>query len=167
MDRAAAMKGAGPQHITTRSAMSGTARAISSDDMRPVRPGHEGSAPAVSGSRNSRSPLIRPASSASSSRKTKSCGVRPACRNTTSASPALSAISRSIDITGVIPEPPDRNRYFRAGASGRRKVPRGPCARTEAPGVRLSCSQFDTTPPATRLTVMVKAPGRVGGEEML
>jgi hypothetical protein len=43
---------------------------------------------------------------------------------------------------------------LRAGWRAQVNSPAGPSTRTGAPGCRLSCSQFDTLPPGTRLTVI-------------
>lgn len=74
---------------------------------------------------------------------------------------------RAIDIIGVTPLPPDSSRYFCAGCRRQEKSPIGPSARTVSPGLRLSCSQFETGPPGTRLTVNDTACGRVGVEEIV
>ena len=68
---------------------------------------------------------------------------------------------------GVTPLPPDRSRYFAPGWVKHEKSPIGPSARTLSPGARWSCSQFETGPPATRLTVIARVWGRVGVEEIV
>jgi hypothetical protein len=68
-------------------------------------------------------------------------------------------------INGVMPEPADRYSSLRAGPASGVKMPAGPEAARALPGCRLSCSQFDTTPPGTRLTVIEKVNGRVGVDD--
>ncbi|MNT17673.1 hypothetical protein D3C71_1808600 [compost metagenome] len=72
-----------------------------------------------------------------------------------------------MDIRGVIPEPADRKRYRWAGCRADENSPAGPNTRNASPTSRRSCSQFDTLPPGTRLTVMDKVCGRVGGDEIV
>jgi hypothetical protein len=74
---------------------------------------------------------------------------------------------RVIDISGVMPLPAGRNRYFGARWCAMLNRPSGPLMCSLSPTARLSCSQLDTGPPGTRLTVMVSPPDGVGGEEMV
>ena len=104
---------------------------------------------------------------ASSLRKTMSLGVRALWRNTTSASDPRSYIVRIIDMSGVMPLPADRKRYLSAGCRASVKAPSGAIAVTLLPGTTLSCTQLETVPPMTRLTVMAIRCGRVGGEEIV
>ena len=74
---------------------------------------------------------------------------------------------RAIDISGVMPLPPERKRYLGAGCASIVNTPSGPKALSAMPGRRLSWSQFDTRPPGWRFTVIESRCGRVGGEEMV
>jgi hypothetical protein len=103
----------------------------------------------------------------SSRRKMMSDGVRALWTKTTSASEPRSYRLRVIDMTGVIPLPPERNRYFADGWRAVVKTPKGPSAEMRVPGVIVSCSQFETRPPGWRLTVMPSRWGRVGGVEIV
>ncbi|MNP39968.1 hypothetical protein D3C76_1335650 [compost metagenome] len=94
-----------------------------------------------------------------------SVGVRALCTKTMSRLPAMSQAARVIDIKGVTPEPADRYNNLVAGWPTGVKLPAGPEALRLSPGLRLSCSQFDTAPPGTRLTVMENAKGRVGEDD--
>ena len=96
-----------------------------------------------------------------------SAGVRALCTNTTSASEPRSYRVRVIDMTGVIPLPPDRKRYFADGWRAVVKTPKGPSAEMRVPGAIVSCSQFETSPPGWRLTVIPSRCGRVGGVEIV
>jgi len=96
-----------------------------------------------------------------------SAGVRAWCTNTTSAGSREPWIVRSIDITGVMPLPADRKRYRSAGWCAVLNRPRGPATATGTPGRRWSCSQLDTGPPGTRLTVIVSSSGRLGADAMV
>ena len=78
-----------------------------------------------------------------------------------------SASARSIDMTGVMPEPPDTSSNGPSPAAGSVNAPDGPMPRSSWPGLGWSCSQFDTRPPATRLTVTEKPRGASGDDEML
>ena len=73
---------------------------------------------------------------------------------------------RVIDISGVTPLPAERKRYSGAGCSARLNRPYGPATCRVSPTVRVSCSQFETGPPGTRLTVIASS-GRVGGDEIV
>ena len=52
-----------------------------------------------------------------------------------------------MDMTGVIPLPPERKRYLADGWRAMVKTPKGPSAEMRCPGTMLSCSQLDTSPP--------------------
>ena len=67
-----------------------------------------------------------------------------------------------------MPQPAENN-ATRAGTSlGRRaKSPAGANAGSSSPGYRLSSSQLDTRPPATRLTVIDSVSGRDGLDEII
>jgi hypothetical protein len=103
----------------------------------------------------------------SSRRKMMSDGVRALCTNTTSASEPRSYRVRVMDMTGVMPLPPDRKRYLFDGWRAGVKTPKGPSAEMRCPGDIVSCSQFDTRPPGWRLTVIPSRWGRVGGVEIV
>ena len=96
-----------------------------------------------------------------------SAGVRVLCTNTTSASEPRSYRVRVIDMTGVIPLPPERKRYFAERCRAIVNTPKGPSAEMRFPGAIVSCSQFDTRPPGWRLTVIPSRWGRVGGVEIV
>ena len=108
-----------------------------------------------------------PAIASSSRRKMMSDGVRALCTNTTSASEPMSYRVRVMDMTGVIPLPPERKRYLAAGLRAIENTPKGPSAEMRFPGTISSCSQFDTRPPGWRFTVIPSRCGRVGGEEIV
>ncbi|MNJ58263.1 hypothetical protein D3C77_538910 [compost metagenome] len=94
-----------------------------------------------------------------------SFGVRALCTKTMSSSACRSAAARVMAISGVTPEPADRYSNLRAGPATGVNTPAGPEAARAWPGRRLSCSQLDTVPPGTRLTVMAKVNGRVGVDD--
>ncbi|MNY60211.1 hypothetical protein D3C86_1967340 [compost metagenome] len=94
-----------------------------------------------------------------------SLGVRALCTKTMSRSACRSAAARVIAISGVIPEPADRYSNLRAGPATGVKTPAGPEAAIASPALRLSCSQLETAPPGTRLTVIEKVNGRVGVDD--
>ncbi len=96
-----------------------------------------------------------------------SAGLRAEWTKATSRGSPRSWKVRAIAIIGVTPLPPDRSRYFCAGWVKQEKSPIGPSARTVSPAFRVSCSQFETGPPGTRLTVIDRACGRVGAEEIV
>ena len=70
-------------------------------------------------------------------------------------------------MTGVMPLPPDRNRYFADGWRAAVNTPKGPSAAMRCPGAIVSWSQFETRPPGWRLTVIPSRRGRVGGVEIV
>ena len=92
-------------------------------------------------------------------------GVRALCTKTMSSWAAMSKPARVIDINGVTPEPAERYSSIFAGCPTGVKLPAGPDALSESPARRLSCSQFDTTPFGTRLTVIENEKGRVGDDD--
>ena len=49
-------------------------------------------------------------------------------------------------LSGVIPLPPDRNKYLEASWSVQVKSPIGPCTATRMPGRICACSHGDTSP---------------------
>ena len=73
---------------------------------------------------------------------------------------------RSIDITGVIPEPAVRNSTDGGGGSGRTKLPCGAANRTTVPGRTPLTRWVDRKPSGMALTVMlrVRDPVARGGE---
>lgn len=94
-----------------------------------------------------------------------SSGVLALCRKITSVSEFKSCIARDMDMSGVIPLPAERNKYDRLVGrqlSKQENSPAGPNTRTWLPTFKLSCSQLETMPPGTRLTVMDTRSGRVG-----
>ena len=95
-------------------------------------------------------------------------GARAQWTNTVSGSSARSWSARTIDISGVTPLPPDRNRRLPHGRRSVENSPIGPVAWTMSPGFRLAWSQPDTGPPSVRFTVIdtVSGPGRGGGERV-
>ena len=62
---------------------------------------------------------------------------------------------RSIDITGVIPEPAVRNRIFAGAGSGNTKLPCGAASLTMVPGATPPTRCVDRKPSGMALTVMV------------
>src|ERR1700739_4275061 len=62
---------------------------------------------------------------------------------------------RSIDITGVIPEPAVRNRIDGGAGSGSTKLPGGAASRTMVPGSTPATRWVDRKPSGIALTVMV------------
>src|SRR3954449_1526201 len=91
--------------------------------------------------------------------------VRALWTNTTSAGWPSSTSVRAADISGVIPLPAVRYSRLAHGCATGVKTPTGPETSRRSPGRRWSCNQFETGPPGTRLTVMVRLSGRVGGED--
>ena len=55
----------------------------------------------------------------------------------------VSLSQRDIDMTGVIPLPPERKRKGPASSGMQVKVPFGPLRKSVVPTLRLSCSQLD------------------------
>lgn len=72
-----------------------------------------------------------------------------------------------IDITGVIPDPAEMNRYFFAGCRRKVNCPAGPWALIHIPGFRWSSSQRVPTDPACAFTVIEVDRGREGLDEMV
>lgn len=159
--------GAGPQVKTSRSRKSGATCRSVSIVRRPRYPPQGAYGRSSSQMWTTRMLGAVAAMRSSSWRKTMSAGVRALCTNTTSAGSARSYSVLVIDIDGVTPTPPDRNRYLGAGCRAVLNSPSGPCARTVSPGRSRSCSQFDTSPPGMRFTVIESRNGRVGDEEMV
>jgi hypothetical protein len=62
---------------------------------------------------------------------------------------------RSIDITGVIPEPPVMNSTFAGAGSGITKLPCGAASRTIVPGATPPTRCVDRNPSGMALTVIV------------
>src|SRR6188474_3486794 len=96
-----------------------------------------------------------------------SAGVRALCTNVMSLVEARSVAVRTIDISGVIPLPAERKRYLFAGCRAVLNRPFGPVTHSRVPGRTWSCSQFETGPPGTRLTVMLSESGRVGADAIV
>ena len=80
---------------------------------------------------------------------------------------AVDSGQRAIDRQGVMPQPAE-NRARLAGTSAacRAKSPAGASAGSSVPGWTLSSSQLETSPPATRRTVIDSVSGRVGLDEI-
>ena len=80
---------------------------------------------------------------------------------------AMQAGTLPIDIIGVMPQPAE-NKAMLAGTSAacRAKSPAGAIAGSSTPERTLSSSQFETSPPATRRTVIDSVSGRVGLDEI-
>jgi len=57
---------------------------------------------------------------------------------------------------GVIPLPP-ANATIGSALSRRQNTPAGAVTSTASPAARLSCSQFETSPPGTRFTVVISS----------
>ena len=70
-----------------------------------------------------------------------------------------------IDITGVMPLPPQKPTSGRADSCGQ-NTPAGLVSSIVSPAERLSRNQFETSPPATRLTVTVSSVSVVGALDM-
>ncbi|MCY1447273.1 hypothetical protein D9M71_638840 [compost metagenome] len=85
-----------------------------------------------------------------------SFGVRALCTKIMSTSPLVSKNQRAMDITGVMPTPPERYSTLSAGKSMALKRPTGPCTASWSPSLRLSWIQLETLPPGTRLMVSEK-----------
>ena len=69
-------------------------------------------------------------------------------------------------MAGVTPLPAE-SRSSSAGGSGRQvNLPDGPEAQVAKPGRTWSCSQLETRPPGTRLTLISSTAGRVGVDEI-
>src|SRR5690606_42122295 len=96
-----------------------------------------------------------------------SLGERALCTKTMSTLALVSKNQRVIDITGVMPTPPERNSTLSAGKSMALNSPTGPCTGNWSPSLRLSCNQLETLPPGTRLMVMEKLYGTDGELEMV
>ena len=73
---------------------------------------------------------------------------------------------RSIDITGVMPEPPVRNSTDAGGGSGITKLPCGAASRTIVPGATPPTRCVDRKPSGIALTVMVMVRRRSSGAEV-
>ena len=63
---------------------------------------------------------------------------------------------RTIDMTGVIPLPPQKATIGRSG-SATQKTPAGLVTSSTSPSATSSCSQFEPAPPGTRLTVTTRS----------
>ncbi|MNP84465.1 hypothetical protein D3C76_1837840 [compost metagenome] len=61
-----------------------------------------------------------------------------------------------MDITGVMPTPPDRYSTLPDGKSMALNRPTGPCTGSSRPSCMVSCRKLETRPPGTRLTVIEK-----------
>ena len=64
---------------------------------------------------------------------------------------------RSIDITGVMPDPAVRNSTLSGAGSGMTKPPRGAARRTTVPGRTPATRWLDRKPSGMALTVMVSS----------
>ena len=128
------MYGAGPQQNTTRSARSGASSRSISTLRKPRSPlqGSRGASRSHTGTTRTVGTVLAIVSS--SRRKMMSDGVRALCTNTTSASEPRSYRVRVIDMTGVIPLPPERKRYFADAVAGDREDAEGAVGRDALPG---------------------------------
>ena len=70
-----------------------------------------------------------------------------------------------MDMTGVIPLPPQRPTTGRSVSCGQ-NTPAGFVTSTTSPAARLSRNQLETSPPATRLTVTVRSASVSGALDM-
>src|SRR4051794_31047525 len=77
------------------------------------------------------------------------------CKWTMSVIWSRRASVRSIDITGVIPEPPVRNNTDAGAGSGITKLPCGAANRTIVPGATPPTRWVDRNPSGMALTVIV------------
>ena len=112
-------------------------------------------------------PGTRAANCSSRGRKMMSEGRRAAWTKTISGISPLSQAQVVIDIIGVIPEPAEMKRYFRAGCWRRLNTPAGPCARSRIPGFSCSISQREPTDPGCAFTVTDSDKGREGEDEIV
>ncbi|OAD22288.1 hypothetical protein THIOM_001914 [Candidatus Thiomargarita nelsonii] len=86
-----------------------------------------------------------------------SLGLRTEFKNLISTLADTSHNQRDIDISGVIPLPPVKNKIFLGILPGtRQNLPLGPAMLILSPTFRLSGNQFETKPPGTRFTVTSK-----------
>ena len=70
-----------------------------------------------------------------------------------------------MDMTGVMPLPPQKPSTGRSDSLGQ-KTPAGLVTSMTSPSARLSRNQFETNPPATRLTVTVRSRSVPGALDM-
>ncbi|MNI69381.1 hypothetical protein D3C73_1251230 [compost metagenome] len=70
---------------------------------------------------------------------------------------------RTMDMMGVMPAPAANRRYrARRSASGKWNAPTGPSISSTVPGLTFWCTHGETSPVASRLTLMLKVQGSVG-----
>ena len=158
------MNAVGPHTRTSRSMRSGTRTASFWAVRRPRTP-----AQASAGESAEQTGMTvvswrsdRPMTSA---RWTRSAGECAACTCTTDdhsgrlRSPFSSSTARVriIDRNGVIPLPADRYSAPAPGRTSEPNTPYGPSARSVSPTRRRSCTNAETGPPGTRLTVIVSS----------
>ena len=93
--------------------------------------------------------------SASSAANITSDSVGAECKCTTSVTWSRRTSVRSIDITGVIPEPPVMNNTDGGAGSGSTKLPCGAASRTIVPGATPPTRCVDRNPSGMALTVIV------------
>src|SRR5262245_55981355 len=96
-----------------------------------------------------------------------SSGLRTELKKRMSTSADTSQSHRDMLMSGVMPLPAARKRIFFGTFPGDRwNFPLGPLISIASPTLTLSGSQFDTSPPGTRLTVTSSTNGRVGVDEI-
>ena len=76
--------------------------------------------------------------------------------------PVVASALLTSDRIGVMPLPAP-SATSGAGLSRRQKTPAGRVTSTASPGARWSCIQFETRPPGTRFTVVIRS-SSVSGE---